>query len=410
MQRFRRRVVAGCAAALALATAGCWPQMGQGPDRTGHNPFETAITIDTIDTLAPAWTRPVPGTPWALVTSPSSVVVAAGSSLSSLDSGTGAIRWSAPAGSQLSWVNPIVDGGVVTASQGVLTATTSRFDEQTGALLGNQIDTAIARRGDRTLFQRTVQSAPGQFAQYFSVMNDDRSYVWSGPVTSYGAVSDGASRLSLGSERVFVSSRGLLPDNVSYGNGLRAYDRQLPSFCGPGRPPASCPVWAIGLPGRSSTAPVVGPGEDTLYVGTSDGTVAAVDAAIGAVLWTANVGSAVFDEPALADGTLFVAPDAGGLLAFDAHGCGAPTCAPAWQLDTGGQTAGQPAVAGGLVFVAAIDGTLMAVPANGCTGLVCTPAWTHELGGFVTAAPIVSNGQLLVGVFSTVVSLRPTAP
>ena len=59
-------------------------------------------------------------------------------------------------------------------------------------------------------------------------------------------------------------------------------------------------------------------GEAAVYVGTDAGTVYAIDTASEDVLWSASVGSAVVDSPALADGSLFVPTSSGGLVVLDA--------------------------------------------------------------------------------------------
>ena len=53
------------AVALTAAAAGCdWPQFRGGPDHTGHNQFESAIGLNTLDELEEAFTgRPTAPAP-----------------------------------------------------------------------------------------------------------------------------------------------------------------------------------------------------------------------------------------------------------------------------------------------------------------------------------------------------------
>lgn len=76
------------------------------------------------------------------------------------------------------------------------------------------------------------------------------------------------------------------------------------------------------LDGAIATSPVLSSDGATAYVGT----LYAVDTAGGAVLWTAAVGAAVTQPPALAGDTLLVPTASGSLVALAAGGCGAATC------------------------------------------------------------------------------------
>ena len=47
---------------LVLLLSGCWPMVGQGPDRNAHNPMATAISPATAGSLHEAWrVDPGPG-------------------------------------------------------------------------------------------------------------------------------------------------------------------------------------------------------------------------------------------------------------------------------------------------------------------------------------------------------------
>jgi outer membrane protein assembly factor BamB len=55
-------------------------------------------------------------------------------------------------------------------------------------------------------------------------------------------------------------------------------------------------------------------GNGTLYVGTNDGRMVALDAVSGEERWTAETGSPVFSTPAVADGVLHFGLQNGRLL------------------------------------------------------------------------------------------------
>jgi outer membrane protein assembly factor BamB len=83
--------------------------------------------------------------------------------------------------------------------------------------------------------------------------------------------------------------------------------------------------------------------------------------------------------------------ESGALEAWNAAGCGSPTCAPLWWSNIGGGTSGV-ALGGGMVFaISKANGTLDAFPAGGCGSSSCSPAWTAsgfsggDFGNIVTA-------------------------
>lgn len=54
-----RRSIVGIVPIAALAvTTGCWPQAGFNAAGTNHNTWETALTVDSVAALAPAWSAP----------------------------------------------------------------------------------------------------------------------------------------------------------------------------------------------------------------------------------------------------------------------------------------------------------------------------------------------------------------
>jgi outer membrane protein assembly factor BamB len=96
----------------------------------------------------------------------------------------------------------------------------------------------------------------------------------------------------------------------------------------------------------------------TIYVGTDNGTVFALDETTGNQLWSATVGSAISLPPAVdgAAGLLFVGDDAGNVTVLN------PTNgAILGQIQNGGASVTvAPAIAGGRLFVGASDGKLRA--------------------------------------------------
>jgi outer membrane protein assembly factor BamB len=212
--------------------------------------------------------------------------------------------------------------------------------------------------------------------------------------------------MTLGTARLYQAGVGTMLPPTSSGNGVRAFPvATAPPSCGLGpAPDLLCPAWATPVDGEMATSPVLGEGETTVYVGTDAGTLYALDAATGAVEWTAAVGAGIVDPPALADGKLYVPTGDGDLVVLAAGGCGAATCSPLWQGATGSPIRVQPAVAGGVVFTGSADGTVAAFDAAGCGAAACPSLWDADAGGAVSGAPAVSGGRLYVGAGADLVA------
>lgn len=129
----------------------------------------------------------------------------------------------------------------------------------------------------------------------------------------------------------------------------------------------------------------------TVYIGSGDQHVYALDARTGALKWAFSTGDVVHAAPALANNTVYVGSWDRNLYALDAA-----TGKEKWRYTTGNDTtiynqiglASSPAVANGMVFVGGRDGKFHAV--NEQTGAL---AWTHDnRGGWTIASPAVRDG------------------
>ena len=92
--------------------------------------------------------------------------------------------------------------------------------------------------------------------------------------------------------------------------------------------------------------------DNPLAVGT---TIYALDAATGALQWSADLSTGVSAPLTAGDGLLFVACHDGTLRAFDQS-----SGSQLWQLQTGNTLIGQPGYANGWVYVGSLDGTFYA--------------------------------------------------
>ncbi len=139
------------------------------------------------------------------------------------------------------------------------------------------------------------------------------------------------------------------------------------------------------------SSPAVAAG--TVYFGSGDGHVYALEAASGALRWKVDTGEVVHASPAVAEGTVFVGNWASRLYAFDAR-----TGAERWRFQAGtddlihNQVGFQssPAVAGGVVYVGCRDSNLYAVDA--ATG---RERWRFSTGNsWVVSSPAVAGGRV----------------
>jgi outer membrane protein assembly factor BamB len=378
--------VVGCVA-LVVALAGCWPQPGQGPDRTAYNPHETTLTPATVGGMRRLWSvEPgrIVGSP---VMSPAGVHVAAFDDMGGLDlltyGANGAARWSRRVtpdavpyvhASSGAWVvGDRVGAGYYVYDDGFGNwADAPSFDVATGAPLGPLGDgPVVAVRGDRVVstFRRSISPTGQEAGARLRDLN-------TGEATTV-ALTDGGG-FTLGAGRLYNA-------NLAW---VSAWD-PAPS----GGPQE---LWVTSLPG-ATTEPVLNADGSVLYVVANvveahRGRLFALDAATGATLWSSDLGSPG-TMPALADGVLYVQTALGWLIALPAGGCGAVECPSLWEAAGGHGAAAttQPAVAGDVVYTGWGDGSIVAHDRAG------TRLWSGSAGSeAVAAGPVVSVGQVYV--------------
>jgi hypothetical protein len=428
-------------AVLALTTVACWPVPGANPDNTNHNPFETAITAANVDQLEHKWDREdtSSGALSLPVLSAGGVHVVDDCQLVTLAPRTGAVRWTGSAdpfgestclGTKPTWVQispgqPFVSGGTVSAGVDLgfynppynfHNATTSTFDVTTGARVGPGTDgVLVARRGSRTVTY-TQPSAPQSPSDQILLKRLTVTDGGAGRDIDVGVTQGGGIALAppstAGADELVVAGFGprtSTPGDTDLTSGLFGYSYTddangcgqfthqvyLPSHGSPFTTvnTVDCPTWINPLDGSwPVTAPVLGPG-GVAYTVTMNGTLFAVDGAD--TLWSAPLaggsGAPFAAEVVLAGGIVY-APTAGGVAAYPAAGCGAPTCSPAWTADTGTDQGVTATVVAGDVLYAAANDSVFAFPAAGCGAATCTPLTTLSTPN--EGNLVVANGQL----------------
>jgi outer membrane protein assembly factor BamB len=138
-----------------------------------------------------------------------------------------------------------------------------------------------------------------------------------------------------------------------------------------------------------------------VFVADDGGRVYAVDAASGALLWTAE-SSFLASSPAVADGRVFVTTGDARVFAFPSEASGHP--APLWTASLGpGKGLFNPVVANGVVWTGSIDtiyfeGTLYAFAADTGEQLAALP-----VDGAIECEPTVVDGRVYVSTLAGMV-------
>jgi hypothetical protein len=382
------------------------------------------------------WTATADSSPIGSVVGPpvvsnSGVHVSDSSAVYSFDKATGARQWVSPDPPAVTdaIADPIANGDRVLVSTGsnvgfggTWIAYAMWLDARTGAQVATAPSLRVTGRRENRLSGFSVIGNPFSGLTRFrlSVIDEtDPPTGWDGILQfSLNGSLPPATPATLGAQRLYYAGTAIESYQPTVDVvGVRAFPLTPPDPCAlpPGDfplGPIPCPLWSTPTTGQPVTSPVLDPAESVVYVATDDGagagTLLALDAADGHVLWGSALGAVASADPALAEGWLYVPLANGDLVVLAAGGCGAATCPVTWRSAVGGAGV-QPAVAGGLVFVGTDSGRLVALRAAGCGHRRCHPLWHRDMGGAVTGAPAVSGGRVYVGVApDQVVALAPS--
>ena len=155
--------------------------------------------------------------------------------------------------------------------------------------------------------------------------------------------------------------------------------------------------WRFETEGPVRSTPVVAGG--TVYVGSGDGRLYAIDLETGDPVWSFDAGSSISSSPAVTQGRVyFTARDnalyavnrADGRLAFRVQT--GPDTAWAWGHESGDLWTSSPAVSGDVVVFGSGDGGVYAADAG--SGAI---RWRYVTEGRVRSSPAVREGRVYVG-------------
>ena len=143
-------------------------------------------------------------------------------------------------------------------------------------------------------------------------------------------------------------------------------------------------IWTFFIGSPIVSSPFVG---STVYVGSSDNNLYAIDEETGDEKWSFTTGDEVFSSPVLYNDAVFVGSDDSNLYAVDAG-----TGDELWSFETGDDVRSSPAATPEMVYVGSDDNHIYAVDIE--TGLM---EWSYETGDAVGSSPAVAGGLVYVG-------------
>ncbi len=351
-------------AQVAFTVKADWPQFRFDLSHTGYNPWEVALSPETVGNLVLDW-RYNTGN---FVTYSSPVVrngvVYIGSwdyYLYALNAETGAFLWDYATRGPIESTPAVANGVVyVGSTEGLDSPDYSLYalNAATGAFLWKYTTGSF------------VASSPAVANGVVYVGSEDNNvyaldastgallwkYATGGIVYSSPAVANGVVYVGSGDYNVYAldASTGALGWKYITGDYV-----------------ASSPAVANGV----------------VYVGSNDYNVYALDASTGALVWKYITGNYVDSSPAVANGVVYVGSSDSNVYALNAS-----TGTLLWKQTTGSAVPSSPAVANGVVYVASLDGNLYAL--NASTGALL---WKYKVGANGGSSPAVANGVVYVG-------------
>ena len=148
-------------------------------------------------------------------------------------------------------------------------------------------------------------------------------------------------------------------------------------------------LWKFETGDGVRSSPAIG-SDGTVYVGSADNNLYAINGKTGAELWKFETGWMVLSSPAIgSDGTVYV-----GSLDDNLYAINGKTGAKLWEFETGNDVSSSPAIStDGTVYIGSWDNKLYAI--NGKTG---TKLWEFETGDDVQSSPAIgSDGTVYIG-------------
>jgi outer membrane protein assembly factor BamB len=157
--------------------------------------------------------------------------------------------------------------------------------------------------------------------------------------------------------------------------------------------------WRFQTQGAVRSSPVLSNG--VIYVGSSDGSLYAIDAGTGKQVWRFDAGTAISSTPAVADGLVFFQGFDNAVYAINSNS-GAlrwkvnigPSIALPWGHESGDFWVSSPTIVGTTLLIGSADSCLYALEAN--SGKII---WKAKTGGRIRSSPAVEDSIAYVGSY-----------
>jgi len=143
--------------------------------------------------------------------------------------------------------------------------------------------------------------------------------------------------------------------------------------------------WSYETDGAVSSAPLVY--NNTVYVGSQDRSVYALSTADGSEQWTYETGGGVFSSPSITDDTVVAASRDGSIYALS-HDDGSER----WTFETDGEIWSSPAIWNETIFIGSRDNRLYAL-----STVDGSEKWHFTTGGWIESSPAVREETVYVG-------------
>lgn len=124
----------------------------------------------------------------------------------------------------------------------------------------------------------------------------------------------------------------------------------------------------------------------SVYVGTADNVLLALDAKTGTEKWRQETGNSIWAQPLFRDGVVYVVSLDKKLYAFEAE-----TGDLLWDIQFAGSMISQPAIGEALLYAGTFDNKVHAVDLN--TG---EEKWVIETEGWVWSSPVIDDNALYI--------------
>jgi len=352
----------GLSASATFLVETNWPNFGFNMHHSRFNPYENILAPRNVNGLKVNWSTSIAntgGTLLALSSTPAVVnkYVYVGSqdgNLYALKFNSGALLWKFTTGGAIT-SSPALDSSnvYVGSSDGKLYAINATTGQQVWAFTtGGPIDSS-------PVVSNGVVYVGSQDHKVYAVNTTTGLQVWA--FTSGSAIN---SSPAVSTSAVYVGSADGNLYAIKISNGLQS--------------------WSFLTGGAIDSSPTVS-NSGLLYVGSTDDKVYAINTT-GTLAWSATTGGPIYSSPAVEQQTLYIGSSDGSLYAFNAATGGAPL----WTAPTGAAIEySAPAVANKVVYIGSTNNKVYAF--DDTTGKM---DWSATTGNIIESSPVITNGYV----------------